>query len=231
MISAIVLAAGSGKRMGGKTMKQFLKIGSNPVIIQTLSVFERSCFIDDVILVSPESEVDFSRRFVKAASLDKVSKIVVGGSERQHSVKNGLNAVSQNSDIVIIHDGVRPFLTEKNITDVVASAKKSGAAILAVPVKDTVKEASGEYISRTIPRENLWLAQTPQAFRYNVIKKAFENADNLGLTGTDDASLVEATGKEVSIVLGSYNNIKITTPEDLLFAEALVSRQFTVDTT
>lgn len=222
MISAIVLAAGSGKRMGGKTMKQFLKIGSNPVIIQTLSVFEKSCLIDDIILVSPENEVDFSIRFVKAASLDKVSKIVVGGSERQHSVKNGLNAVSQNSDIVIIHDGVRPFLTEKNITDVVASAKKSGAAILAVPVKDTVKEASGEYISRTIPRENLWLAQTPQAFQYNVIKEAFENADNLGLTGTDDASLVEATGKEVSIVLGSYNNIKITTPEDLLFAEALV---------
>ena len=207
-------------------MKQFLKIGPNPVIIQTLSVFEKSCLIDDVILVSPESEVDFSRRFVKAANLDKVSKIVVGGSERQLSVKNGLNAVSKkNSDIVIIHDGVRPFLTEKNITDVVASAKKSGAAILAVPVKDTVKEASGEYINRTIPREKLWLAQTPQAFRYNVIKEAFENAERYGLTGTDDASLVEAIGKEVSIVMGSYNNIKITTPEDLLFAEALVKEQ------
>ncbi len=225
MISAIVLAAGSGTRMGGKTIKQFLKIGSSPVIIKTLSVFEKTQIIDDVILVSPESELDTSIRFVKEAGLKKVARILAGGKERQDSVRHGLNAVSRNSDIVVIHDGVRPFVTEKIITDVTVSAQKSGAAIAAVPVKDTVKEANGEYIAGTIPRDNLWLAQTPQAFNYKVIKDAFENARRNGLMGTDDASLAEAAGNRVTIVMGSYCNIKITTPEDLIFAEAIAKEQ------
>jgi len=224
-VSAIILAAGLGKRMGGNTMKQYLQVGCRPVIVQTLLVFEKSLIVDEVILVSPESELASSMRFVKEAGLHKVVKILAGGKERQDSVRNGLHAVSKKSGIVIIHDGVRPFVTEKIISDVVAAAEASGAALAAVPVKDTVKEAAGKVVNRTIPRDKLWLAQTPQAFRYEVIKAAFENADINGLRGTDDASLVEAAGNKVSIVMGSYSNIKITTPEDLRYAKMLIGEK------
>lgn len=223
--SLIIPAAGSGKRMGGDTSKQYLTIGDRPILAETLLVFQSSAHIDEIILVSPASEIDFSREIVDRFGLGKVSKIVAGGTERQDSIKNGLDVLGSSSDVVVIHDAVRPFINDITIARVINLAREHGAAIVAVPVKDTVKEVNNGTINRTLPRENLWLAQTPQAFRYKVIKEANDFAATKGIRGTDDASLVEAMGLDVKIVMGSYENIKITTPEDLVFAEAIIKER------
>jgi len=220
-ISVIIPAAGSGKRMGGSTSKQYLTIGDRPILIETLIVFNASPYIDEIILVSPPDDLPLIKKMLKGYSLNKVSKIVEGGKERQDSISNGLDALDPSSSIVLVHDGVRPFISDEIIKELIDTVNQYGAAIVAVPVKDTVKKIWDAAIIETVPRENLWLAQTPQAFRAKIIIDAYANAEEKGLMGTDDASLVEAMGLDVKIVMGSYENIKITTPEDLVFAEAI----------
>jgi len=224
-VSAIIPAAGAGKRMGGSTNKQYLSIGSNPVIIEALLPFENSPLINEIILVSPADSINYVREIVDRFNISKVTKIVEGGKERQDSIKNGLDSLDGATDIVVVHDGVRPFIEREVLEETIREAGKYGAAIAAVPVKDTVKEVDEGVISRTVPRQALWLAQTPQTFRYELIRAAYDHAEESGLRATDDASLVEAMGKEVRIVMGSYDNIKITTPEDLVFAEAIIKER------
>ncbi|MDH3974628.1 MAG: 2-C-methyl-D-erythritol 4-phosphate cytidylyltransferase [Deltaproteobacteria bacterium] len=224
-VTAVIPAAGSGKRMGGNKSKQYLEIASRPIIAHTLQVFQEASFVDDIILVSPAAEIPFSRELVSNYGISKVVSIAEGGAERQDSIKKGLETIESSTDIVIVHDGVRPFIKSDILKASVNVALEYGAALVAVPVKDTVKKVNGGSVIETVPRNKLWLAQTPQTFSYDLIMAAYKNAFLKGIIGTDDASLVEILGKEVRIVMGSYDNIKITTPEDLLFAEAILKEK------
>lgn len=227
-ISVIIPAAGSGQRMGGNRPKQYLTIGDKPILVETLIVFNESPHIDEIILVSPPDDMSLMEKMLKKYDLAKVSKIVKGGKERQDSIRNGLDSIDSiepESDIILVHDGVRPFVDDEIIKELIDAVNQYGAAIVAVPVKDTVKKVSGASIIETMPRGNLWLAQTPQAFSTKIIIDAYANAEEKGIRGTDDASLVEAMGLGVKIVMGSYENIKITTPEDLGFAEAIKKKR------
>jgi 2-C-methyl-D-erythritol 4-phosphate cytidylyltransferase len=224
-VSALIPAAGMGKRMAAGINKQYLLLAGRPILAHTLAVFESTPFIDDVYLIIPEDEIIFCREnVVDRYGFVKVRRIVAGGSERQYSVLNGLRALESpdRDDIVIIHDGVRPFLPLPLLENSVETARLHDAALVAVQVKDTVKVVKDGVVLETPPRESLWLAQTPQTFRYGLIHDAHERAAAEGWLGTDDASLVERIGKPVHIVRGDYGNFKITTPEDLVLAEAFL---------
>lgn len=214
--------------MGAGYNKQYLTLDGMPIIAHTVRVFQEADCIDAIYLVSPEQEIPFCRsEVVERYSFSKVLAIVPGGAERQHSVHNGLRAMEEIApdDLVLIHDGVRPFVTAAMLEEAVAAAQASGAAIVAVPVKDTVKVVREGIIAETPAREQLWLAQTPQAFRYGLIRAAHDEAAAVGFLGTDDASLMERQGKPVQVVRGDYTNIKITTPEDMILAEAFVKEK------
>ncbi|ADU28382.1 2-C-methyl-D-erythritol 4-phosphate cytidylyltransferase [Evansella cellulosilytica] len=217
----VIPAAGQGKRMNAGKNKQFLLINQIPLLIHTLRVFEEDLLCDKIILVVNKEEIEQMKRLTSQYAIKKVEKIVVGGSERQESVYEGLKAV-QGNPIVLVHDGARPFIKQPIIDALVDSVMKRGASIVATPVKDTVKQVSKEYIHHTVDRTSLWAAQTPQAFRHEQILRAHEHAVKVGYTGTDDASLLEHNGEKVYIVPGDYENIKITTPEDLIFGEAII---------
>src|SRR3954471_7227887 len=221
---AIIVAAGEGSRMGGDCPKQFLELAGVPVIIHTLSAFEQCDEIDEIVIVLSASE---SANFLSLASkhgLRKVAKIVGGGSTRADSVRRGLDAVrSATAEIVAVHDGVRPLITAAEISKVVNAAREHGAALLAAPVTDTIKQVDGEKIVRTLERSSLRRALTPQCFQYQILKRAFERADVNDPTLTDESVLVERLGIEVMMVEGSSRNIKITTREDLALAELLIS--------
>jgi 2-C-methyl-D-erythritol 4-phosphate cytidylyltransferase len=224
-VSALIPAAGMGKRMGAGINKQYLLLAGRPILAHTLDVFEQARCVDEVYLIVPEDEIPFCREsVVERYGFSKVRRIVAGGSERQYSVLNGLRAMESPDpvDTVIIHDGVRPFLPLPVLENSVETARLHNAALVAVQVKDTVKVVKDGVVQETPPRETLWLAQTPQAFRYGVIRDAHERAAAEGWLGTDDASLVERIGKPVHIVRGDYGNFKITTPEDLILAEAFL---------
>jgi 2-C-methyl-D-erythritol 4-phosphate cytidylyltransferase / 2-C-methyl-D-erythritol 2,4-cyclodiphosphate synthase len=221
---AIIPAGGSGKRLGSDIAKQYLLLKSVPVLVYALNVFQKSDVINDIILVVPKDDLDSIRKqIIEKYGLTKVSTVVKGGSERQDSVRNGLEAITGPCDVVIVHDGVRPFVTEEMIARVIKAAIDSGAASIGVPAKDTIKEtADGNMVKTTLPRHNLWQTQTPQAFQYDLLCKAFAAAERDNYYGTDDASLVERIGGKVCMITGSYQNIKITTPEDLIMAESLI---------
>lgn len=224
-VIALIPAAGMGKRMGAGINKQYLLLCDKPIVAHTIAVFEQASLIDDIYVIVPEAEIPYCREHVvDCYGFGKVRRIVAGGSERQHSVLNGLRAVTglQDDDVVLIHDGVRPFIPEQVLERAVAAALEHDGALVAVPSKDTVKVVTDGIIRDTPAREQLWLAQTPQAFRYGIIRAAHEIAEAEGFLGTDDAMLVERLGKEVHIVMGDYRNIKITTPEDLILAEAFL---------
>ena len=224
---AIIPAGGSGKRLGADVAKQYLSLCSLPVLVHTLHVFQKSGITDDVILVVPQDDLIFVReQIVEKYGLTKVSTVVKGGSQRQDSVRNGLEAIAKPCDIVIVHDGVRPFVTLEMIDRVVKEAVDGGAASIGVPAKDTIKETTGENIvAATLPRQNLWQAQTPQAVRYDLLCRAYAAAEKDHYYGTDDASLVERIGVKVRMIAGSYKNIKITTPEDLVIAETFMKEK------
>jgi 2-C-methyl-D-erythritol 4-phosphate cytidylyltransferase len=225
-VIALIPAAGIGKRMGAGINKQYLRLAGMPILAHTLQVFEQAPFVDTVYLIIPEEEIEFCRdNVVERYGFTKVRGIVPGGRERQHSVINGLRAIEDISgdDVIIIHDGVRPFVTLPVLERSVKVAGSHDGALVAVPVKDTVKIAQDGIVLETPRRESLWLAQTPQTFRYAIIRDAHERAESDGFLGTDDSSLVERLGKSVHIVTGDYGNFKITTPEDLVLAEAFLS--------
>lgn len=221
---ALIPAAGMGKRMGAGMNKQYLQVGGMPILARTVAVFEQADFVDAIYIISPEDEILYCQREVVAAhGFTKVKAVVAGGAERQHSVMNGLRAAdADDDDLVLIHDGVRPFVPLHVLQRAIEVARTTDGALVAVPAKDTIKVVENGIIRDTPPRETLWLAQTPQAFRYGIIRAAHEFAEAEGFLGTDDASLVERLGKEIHIVLGDYRNIKITTPEDLVLAEAFL---------
>lgn len=224
-VVALIPAAGMGKRMGAGMNKQYLLLGGLPIVGRTISVFEKAPFIDDIYVIIPEDEIPFCRENVVAAmGLTKVRAIVPGGAERQNSVHNGLRAIAApaEDDIILIHDGVRPFIRHDILASAVDVARREDGALVAVPAKDTIKVVSDGIVTETPPRETLWLAQTPQAFRFGVISRAHERAAEEGFLGTDDASLVERSGGKISVVMGDYRNIKITTPEDMLVGETLL---------
>ncbi len=221
---AIVVAGGQGTRFGATRPKQFLEINGVPIIIHTLRQFEQSRQIDRVVLVLPADDVDAFQTFIKKFSLAKVSGMVGGGETRAQSVRNGLAAVDE-ATVVAVHDAVRPLVTPDEIDHVVAVAKQTGAAILVAPVSDTIKRIKGEQIVETVPRAALRRALTPQAFHFHILKQAYQDLEVIESSGgevTDDSFLLERLGMPVTIVESSARNIKITTPEDLVMAEAVL---------
>lgn len=224
---ALILAAGMGKRMGASVNKQYLLLNGLPIVARTISVFERSSLIDSIYLVIPAEEIPYCREHVvEACGFKKVVAIIPGGKERQNSVMNGLNAIREqadDNDVVLIHDGVRPLVTEAVLSESIAVARISDGALVAVPAKDTIKVVTDGIVVGTPLRDTLWQAQTPQSFRFGIIHAAHLAAEADGFTGTDDASLIERSGGKISVVRGDYRNIKITTPEDLILAEAFLA--------
>ncbi len=223
--TVVIPAAGQGKRMGAGKNKQFLNLQGKPLIVHTLEVFEKDSWCDEVILVVNEHEVNQMSELAKDYEINKVQQVITGGKERQHSVFKGLKAADAATGVVLIHDGARPFINTERIHSLVIHASQTGAAIVAVPVKDTVKQVQHQKVTQTVDRSSLWAVQTPQAFRLSTILRAHQQAETEGFLGTDDASLLEWQGEAVHIVEGDYQNIKLTTPEDLWFAEAIISRR------
>ncbi len=220
---AIIVAAGSGKRFGSSTPKQFLEINGKPLLLHTLEKFETSAAIDEYIVVLPSDEfINYFRKISENIKFPKLKSTITGGKTRAESVWNGLQEIDVSScKIVAVHDGVRPFVTGEEIANTINKAKETGAACLVAPVTDTIKRVENGKIVETIDRNILKRALTPQAFRFEIIKRAFENAD-LSETATDECFLVESAGYEISFVEGSSNNIKITHAEDLRLAEFLL---------
>ncbi|MFH1784510.1 MAG: 2-C-methyl-D-erythritol 4-phosphate cytidylyltransferase [bacterium] len=223
-VSAIIVAAGKGRRMNSSKPKQFLRIGNKPILAHTIDVFETSPVVSEIILVVGSPMLDYARRSIVAKNgFKKVKDIVAGGKLRQDSVYNGLKNISRDCSIVLIHDGVRPFITHAMIRNVVGGAKRHKACIFALPVKETVKKVTrGGIVRQTLNRDELVLVQTPQAFRYDVIMKAYEKATRKKICATDDAMIAEKAGVKVKVLPGRRENIKITTPDDLIFASCIL---------
>ena len=222
MISAIVLAGGRGKRMNYHKSKQFIEIKGKPVLVYTLEKFIYNKSIDEVILVLPEDEVDYCKKEVLQRYSLKVDRIVIGGKERQDSVFNALEAM-EKADIVLIHDGARPFINEKIIEEGIKYANIYGAAAPGVTPKDTIKVKNEDNISVDTPDRNMLVAvQTPQCFKYDEIYQCHRKVKEENAIVTDDTSVVERYGHKVYLYEGDYTNIKITTPEDLILAERLI---------
>lgn len=221
---AIIAAAGAGTRMASDRPKQFLLLAGTPVIFHTLKVFEQCDSIDEVIVVLPAEE---SAGFLSLAGkfgVRKLARVVPGGATRADSVKRGLMAIrSATAELVAVHDGVRPFVTVEELDATIAAAKSDGAAILVAPATDTIKQVGDGAVVKTLDRGTLRRALTPQCFRYELLREAYQNADVNDPSLTDESALVEQLGKRVSIVEGSARNIKITTAEDLAIAEAILA--------
>lgn len=220
-VVAIVAAAGSGKRLGLKTGKPFVRLAGKPLIVHTLKALSGSDAVDAIIVAAQPSCVGRFERLVRRYRLKKIAAIVAGGATRAESVRNCLAHIDDSAGIVLIHDGGRPFIDARTIDGVVALARKHGGCIVAVPESDTVKLAGRDmFIRKTLDRDRIFRAQTPQAFRLPLIKRAY--AAKAAAGATDDSSLVELIGGKVKMLKGSYRNIKITTKEDLKLAEALL---------
>jgi 2-C-methyl-D-erythritol 4-phosphate cytidylyltransferase len=223
MVSAIIVAAGKGVRMKGTMRKQYVDLSGRPVLSHSIMAFDSCSLIEEIFLVVPEEDVEYCQnKILSLLDVKNQINLVHGGAERQDSVYNGLQALTQNTDTVVIHDGVRPFVQRESLKECILGSKKFGACILGIRASDTLKRVGkSNIIETTLPRENIWLAQTPQAFRYDLILKAHESARQDGYVGTDDASLVERMGENVKIINGGRFNIKITKKEDLAVAKAI----------
>lgn len=226
MNCAIIVAAGSGQRFGAQTPKQFLELAGKPVVVHALERFEDCVSVNEVILVLPRSEIVFFQTQTTKYNLQKIKFVVAGGATRTESVWNGLNAIDFNKfEIIAIHDGARPLVTIAEITQTIERAQQTGAACLVAPVVETIKEISPDgKITKTIDRTKLRRALTPQCFRADILRRAFSKIDFSSKQATDESFLVEQLGIEVAIVEGSARNIKITVPEDLILAEALLKQ-------
>jgi 2-C-methyl-D-erythritol 4-phosphate cytidylyltransferase len=216
-VAAIVPAAGHGVRMGGK--KQFLLLQGVPILVRTLRQLAACRDVDDLYVAAPQEDVPEMETLLAANPVGKAVSVIAGGERRQDSVENCLRALPADTSLVAVHDAVRPFATPELISSVLAEAARSGAAIPGVLCVDTVKQVQRTRITATIPRERIVLAQTPQAFHYAILRRAFDKAREDSFLGTDEASLVEHLGLDVVVVAGSQRNIKITTPADLRLAE------------
>src|SRR6185503_6504459 len=226
-VGAIIAAAGFGRRMKTDRPKQLLILNGTPILVHTIRKFDASSAIDYIIVTAPRESVDEVRSLVKSAGFTKSVTVVEGGERRQDSVAMGLQQLQPGTDIVAVHDGVRPFVSIEDIENVVNQAAETGAAILGVPIVDTVKQAEREFVESTLTREHLILAQTPQVFRTAILKQAFDRAAKDEYYGTDESSLVERLGIAVAIVRGSERNIKITRPSDLTLARVFLEEERT----
>lgn len=222
MITAIILAGGKGKRMGSKISKQYIELKGKPILYYTLTKFINCKEIDNIVLVLPKDEIDYCNKSILEKYSLKVNKIVEGGKERQDSVYNALKEIN-NSDIVLIHDGARPFVSNRIIEEGIKFAKLYGAAAPGVTPKDTIKIKDDFGFSKETPNRNTLVSiQTPQVFKLNVIKECHEKVKNDKLIVTDDTMVIEMYNNKVYLYEGEYTNIKVTTPEDLILAEKLV---------
>ncbi|MDC2867179.1 MULTISPECIES: 2-C-methyl-D-erythritol 4-phosphate cytidylyltransferase [unclassified Bacillus (in: firmicutes)] len=221
MYTLIIPAAGQGKRMGAGKNKLFLQLDDVPIIIHTLRAFEKDDQCRQIILAINESERSYFEELLQNYYIQKDIQFVQGGNERQDSVYNAL-MYAREGEYVLVHDGARPFVTKKMIEDVLQMAKEKGASICAVPVKDTIKKVMHDAVVETVERSQLRAVQTPQGFHVPILLEAHESAKQADFLGTDDASLIERLSKEVGVVEGSYYNIKVTTPEDLVIAESFL---------
>lgn len=224
-IAAIIPVAGIGKRFGGNQPKQYLALGSHSVLGHTLINFLNIQEINPIVVVTSPGEIKRSKDLIEKEAInpDRI-KFAEGGKERQDSVANGLHCLPEDTEIIIVHDGVRPFIKSDIIRRSIETARQKGACIAAVPVKDTIKEVTGDRVIRTIPRDTLYQVQTPQTFKYEILVSAHRLAAEKNYYSTDESSLVEWAGYPVTVVNGSYENIKITTREDYFMAVQILER-------
>ena len=224
-VCTLIPAAGKGQRMAHALKKPYLKLAKKPILTHTIQRFEQNTAVDAIFVIVDKTDFNECRKTVlDPYPFTKVQQLVAGGETRQLSVYNGVRALSADVDFVIVHDGVRPFVTDETIFACLAAADECGAAVAAVPVKDTIKIADADcFITQTPARERLWAVQTPQVFRKSLLEEAHQIAEARQLTATDDAALVEQLGFPVKVVMGSDANLKITTPVDLRVAEVLLS--------
>lgn len=219
-VAVLVPAAGQGTRLGGPR-KQFRSLGGQPLLVQTLRIFEEHPEVHHLLVAAPKDTVRPLEDELQGAELTKLVAVVPGGNTRQASVCAALKAVPEDVTVVLVHDAVRPFVEANHIAQVIATVRAEGAASLAIPVADTLRMAVGRHFGETIPRESLYRMQTPQGFRRDWFEQAHELAATQGFQATDDVELVQRLGKSVRIVPGAPQNVKITTPEDWAFAQRL----------
>ena len=226
--TVIIPAAGSGRRMGGSVSKQYLELAGKPILAHTLTLFENHPLIEHIYLIVPAGDIAYCQeQIVDRYHFKKVSRIVAGGAERQDSVANGLNAIAEDglnqpARPILIHDGARPLFDCQHLSALIDVVRETGACTIGVPVKDTIKTVENSTITHSPERSQLWQVQTPQGFQYQLIREAFDRATSDSFVATDDASLVERLGHPVKMLEGDYRNIKVTTPEDILIAVALL---------
>jgi len=224
-VLAIIPAAGMGVRMGGGTPKQFLSLDGIPIFVHTLRKFVAADAIDEIILALRPEEMERAEKDLEREHFAKPLRLVSGGDSRQETVARALAEAPETTELVVVHDAVRPFVELEMIRKVVEAARQDGAAILGIPSADTVKQVERQTILGTVPRERIVLAQTPQAFRYDIIREAFARAAADGFGGTDESSLVERLGHPVVVLMGSDRNIKITKPSDLPIARLYIAQE------
>ena len=217
----VLPAAGSGKRMGAGHNKLFLQLADKPILIHTLLVFEQDDACTGIWLAVKDEEREYIQSIITKYNITKIKGLPTGGEERQHSVHSCIKAM-EDVEIVLVHDAARPFIAKPTIAELAETAYKKGAAIAGVRAKDTMKIVREGVIKETVDRDSLWMIQTPQAFRFSLLAEAEDVAEKVGFLGTDEAMLVERLGHEVHIVESSYENVKMTTQEDLIFGEAIL---------
>lgn len=223
MNTVIILAAGNSTRMGNNINKQFLKLMGKEVIFYTIETFEKNDLIDEIVLVIKENDINRFELLIKKYNFKKI-KLVIGGKDRQESAYIGLKNISKSAKKILIHDGARPFVNKRDINGIVNLLDKEKAVVLAVKTKDTIKVIDKDYIKKTLNRSELINVQTPQGFARDVIFEAYEYANENNLTATDDSKLVEALGIKIKVLYGNYENIKITTVEDIKFGEIIIRK-------
>ena len=224
-VVAIIPAAGTGIRMGGETPKQFLSLEGVPIVIHTLRKFTTCDVVDEIYLALREEDMERAARDIDREHFLKPVRLVLGGASRQETVARALAELPPETEVVVVHDAVRPFIELEMIRRVTEAARKEGAAILGIPSVDTIKQVERQTILGTIPRERIVLAQTPQAFRCSILKEAYARAEADGFYGTDESSLVERMGQTVVVLMGSDRNIKITKPSDLPLARLYIAQE------
>ncbi len=223
-VAVIIVAGGKGLRMGLNIPKQYIKINNKPILLYTIDKFYKNKYIDEIVLVVSKDYINFCKHEILENYKYNNINIIEGGKERQDSVYNGLRSL-KNVDIVLVHDAVRPFVSDNEISNLICETNKNKSCVLGVKVKDTIKISKNNIIEETLDRNKLWAIQTPQSFKYETLMKAYENAIKNNIKATDDATLLEILQEEIYIIEGNYNNIKITTIEDLEYAKYLLFKE------
>lgn len=226
MVTVIIPAAGQGNRMKSRNNKIFLPLIDMPMLLHSILTFSSCSEVDNLLVVVAFDEVAKVKIILRGLAGIKSWQVVVGGSERQYSIANAIKVVSEETDVILVHDGARPLLTEQCVKNVIQAARQYKAAVVAVAVKDTIKTVDDNgWVTGTLERSTLWSIQTPQGFDANLLREAYDKAAEDGYVGTDDSSLVERLGVKVKVIPGCYENIKVTTPEDLIIAAALLKER------